>query len=102
MRPVAKNLITYYPMPTTSGLANNFVTVAPAPTASDEWSIRLDHNFTDNVQTFVRWSNKNEYKVGNPAFYGANDPGGPGVRQPNDRLDGATGFTWVLNSTTVL
>ncbi len=99
---VAQNLLTYYPMPTNSGLVNNFVASAPAPAASDEWSLRIDHNFTDNVQTFARWSNKNEYKVGNPAFYGANDPGGPGLRQPNDREDGATGLTWVLNPTTVL
>jgi len=102
MSAVAKNLISYYPSPTNGGLANNFVAVAPAPTASDEWSLRIDHNFTDNVQSFARWSNKNEYKVGNPAFYGANDPGGPGLRQPNDRLDGAAGFSWVMTPTTVL
>jgi Carboxypeptidase regulatory-like domain len=102
MSAVARNLLTYYPKATTSGLANNFVTTAAAPTASDEWSLRVDHNFTDNVQSFARWSNKNEYKVGNPAFYGDNDPGGPGLRQPNDRLDGAAGFTWVINPTTVL
>ncbi|HLH04244.1 MAG TPA: TonB-dependent receptor [Bryobacteraceae bacterium] len=102
MSAVARNMLSYYPAPTNSGLVNNFVTTAAAPTASDEWSIRLDHNFTDNVQSFARWSNKNEYKVGNPAFYGASDPGGPGLRQPNDRLDGATGLTWVINPTTVL
>jgi Carboxypeptidase regulatory-like domain/TonB dependent receptor len=102
MSAVARNLITYYPQPTTGGLANNFVTVAPAPTASDEYSGRLDHNFTDEVRSFFRFSEKNEYKVGNPAFYGADDPGGPGLRQPNDRLDGATGLTWVITPTTVL
>jgi hypothetical protein len=102
MSTVARNLLTYYPNPTTSGLANNFVTTAAAPTASDEWSLRVDHNFTDNVQSFVRWSQKNEYKVGNPAFYGASDPGGPYLRQPNNRLDGAAELTWVINPTTVL
>lgn len=102
MSTVAKNLISYYPMPTTGGLANNFVTTAAAPTSSDEWSVRLDHNFTDNVQAFARWSDKHEYKVGNPAFYGANDPGGPYLRQPNNRIDGATALTWVINPTTVL
>ena len=102
MSTVGKNLVSYYPQPTNSGLANNFVTFAPAPTQSNEWSLRLDHNFTDNVQMFARWSNKNEFKVGNPAFYGASDPGGPYLRQPNNREDGAAGFTWVLNPTTVL
>ena len=102
MSAVAKNMLAYYPHPTTSGLANNFVTAAAAPTSSNEWGLRLDHNFTDNVQTFVRWSEKYEYKVGNPAFYGADNPGGPGLRQPNDRLDGSVGLNWVLNPTTVL
>src|ERR1039457_5985622 len=102
MSAVAKNLLSYYPKPTNNGLANNFVAAAPAPTQSNEWSIRVDHNFTDNVQSFARFSNKNEFKVGNPAFYGASDPGGPYLRQPNNRLDGVTGFTWVINPTTVL
>ena len=102
MSAVAKNLLSYYPKPTNNGLANNFVAAAPAPTQSNEWSIRVDHNFTDNVQSFARFSNKNEFKVGNPAFYGASDPGGPYLRQPNNRLDGASGFTWVINPTTVL
>jgi hypothetical protein len=99
---VAKQLISYYPAPSNGDLANNFSSVAPAPTSSNEWSLRLDHNFTDNVRAFARWSNKNEYKVGNPAFYGANNPGGPYVEQPNNREDGATGLTWVLNPTTVV
>ena len=101
MSAVGKNLLSYYPKATNSGLANNFVTAASGPTRSNEWSLRLDHNFTNNVQSFVRWSNKTEYKVGTPAFYGAGDPGGPYLRQPNNRLDGAAGFTWVLTPTTV-
>jgi len=102
MSKVAKNLITYYPTPTNSGLANNFVASAAAPAGSNEGSIRLDHNFTDNIRSFARWSDKHEYKVGNPAYYGANDPGGPGLRQPNNRFDGALGLTYVINPTTVL
>ncbi len=102
MSAVARNMLAYYPAPTNSGLINNFATVAPAPTGSDEFAGRLDQNFTDNIRFFGRYSSKTEYKVGNPAFYGANDPGGPGLRQPNNRLDGAAGLTWVLNPTTVL
>ncbi len=102
MSSVGKNLLSYYPMPTNSGLANNFVASAAAPAGSNELSVRLDHNFTDKIQSFARWSDKHEYKVGNPAFYGANDPGGPGLQQPNNRFDGATGLTWVINPTTVL
>ena len=102
MSGVAQKLISYYPKPTNNGLANNFVAAAAAPSASDEWSIRLDHNFSDQVQSYFRWSNKSEYKVGNPAFYGSSDPGGPGLRQPNNRYDGSAGLTWVPNATTVV
>ena len=102
MSKVGQALLTYYPGATTSGLANNFLGAAAAPTASNEWSLRLDHNFADSVQTFVRWSNKTEYKVGNPAFYGANDAGGPYLKQPNNRFDGAAGLTWVVTPTTVV
>ncbi len=99
---VGQALLSYYPPPTTGGLANNFLGAAAAPAGSNELTVRLDHNFSNSVQTFVRWSNKTEFKVGNPAFYGANDPGGPYLKQPNNRFDGGAGLTWVLNPTTIL
>ncbi len=49
---------------------------------------------------FLRWSNKDESKVEEADYYG-NDPGGPGSMNPNNRLDGAAGATWVVNPTTV-
>lgn len=101
MSTVAQKMIAYYPKPTTSGLANNYVAAAAGPTQSNEWTVRGDHNFTDNVRFFGRWSDKHEFKVGNPAFYGANDPGGPYLKQPNNRWDAAAALTWVLNPTTI-
>ncbi len=98
--PVAAKLLAYYPNPTTGGLTNNFSASASAAATSDEYGIRLDHNFTDNLRMFLRWSNKNESKVEEANYYG-NDPGGPGSENPNNRLDGAGGLTWVLNPSTV-
>ena len=97
---VAAKLLAYYPNPTNSALTNNFSASASAAATSDEYGIRLDHNFTDNLRMFVRWSNKDESKVEEADYYG-NDPGGPGSMNPNNRLDGAGGATWVLNPTTV-
>jgi hypothetical protein len=100
MSKVATKLLTYYPAPTGSGLTNNFTASASAAASSDEYGIRLDHNVTDNLRIFVRWSNKNESKVEEADYYG-NDLGGPGSMNPNNRLDGAGGSTWVINPTTV-
>ena len=98
--PVAAKLLAYYPTPTNGALTNNFSASASAAATSDEYGIRLDHNFNDNLRIFLRWSNKDESKVEEANYYG-NDPGGPGSMNPNNRLDGAVGVTWVLSSTTV-
>ena len=97
---VGVKLLAYYPAPTNSALTNNFSASASAAATSDEYGIRFDHNFTDNLRIFLRWSNKDESKVEEADYYG-NDPGGPGSMNPNNRLDGAGGVTWVINPTTV-
>jgi Carboxypeptidase regulatory-like domain len=98
---VAAKLIAFYPSPTNSALTNNFSASASAAATSDEYGIRIDHNLTDSVRLFGRWSYKWESKVEEANYYG-NDPGGPGSMNPNNRLDGAAGLTWVLSPTTVL
>ncbi len=98
---VGSKLLTYYPSPTNTALTNNFSASASAAASSDEYGIRLDHNVNDNVRLFARWSNKAESKVEEAPYYGASDAGGPGSTNPNNRLDGAAGATWVINSKTV-
>jgi hypothetical protein len=98
---VAAKLLAYYPAPTNSALTNNFSASASASATSDEYGIRLDHNVTDNLRLFARWSNKAESKTEEAPYYGASNPAGPGSSNPNNRLDGAAGLTWVFNPTTV-
>ncbi|HXN46912.1 MAG TPA: carboxypeptidase-like regulatory domain-containing protein [Bryobacteraceae bacterium] len=98
---VGAKLVGYYPAPTNSALLNNFSASASAAATSDEYGIRIDHNFSDSVRFFGRWSRKLESKVEEADYYG-NDPGGPGSMNPNNRLDGAAGLTWVLSPTTIL
>ncbi len=98
---VGAKLVGYYPAPTNSALLNNFSASASAAATSDEYGIRIDHNFSDSVRFFGRWSRKLESKVEEANYYG-NDPGGPGSMNPNNRLDGAAGLTWVLSPTTIL
>src|ERR1039458_8114042 len=64
-------------------------------------SVRRSFNVTDNLRIFARWSNKAESKTEEAPYYGASNPAGPGSSNPNNRLDGAAGLTWVFNPTTV-
>jgi hypothetical protein len=101
MDTIAKSIATgnFWPSPTSNGLINNFTGAASAPSHSDEYSVRIDHNFTDNDRFNARWSQKYESKVNFPTYYGASDPGGPGVTAPNNRYSINAGYTHVFNPT---
>jgi hypothetical protein len=58
--PVARQLLNRYPLPTSTGAANNFRRVANEGTNQDQFDIRLDHRFSDNDQLFGRFSFFNE------------------------------------------
>jgi hypothetical protein len=57
--PVAKNLLTYYPMPDTQGSpytnANNFISDAPLRVGQNEGSARIDQNVNDHYHFFGRF-----------------------------------------------
>jgi hypothetical protein len=50
--PVGTKLISYYPAATSPGLSNNLTVTGNAPAASDEYSLRLDHNINDASRYF--------------------------------------------------
>jgi hypothetical protein len=54
--PVALQLLNRYPLPTSSGTANNYRRVANEPDDQDQYDIRIDHRFSDNNQLFGRFS----------------------------------------------
>jgi hypothetical protein len=101
MDTIAKGIATgnYWPTPTNNNLINNFTNAAAAQATSNEYSIRLDHNFTDNDRFNARWSQKYESKINSPTYYGASDPGGPGVTAPNNRYSINAGYTHVFDPT---
>jgi hypothetical protein len=94
--------MSYYPTATGSGTSSNFFGSASAPTTSNEYIIRGDHNLTDATRIYVRWASKHEQKTNSPTYYGAKDPGGPGNIRPNNRYSIATGFSHIFNSTTAV
>ncbi len=102
INPVGAKLITYYPAPTNSALENNFFGSASAPDTSDEILVRVDQNITDSTRMYFRYANKHEQKTNSPAYYGANDPGGPGNIRPNNRYSLVTGFSHIFTPTTAM
>jgi hypothetical protein len=99
---VGANLIKYYPTATNSATSNNFFGSASAPTTSDEYLIRGDHNISDATRIYMRWASKHEQKTNSPSYYGADDPGGPGNIRPNNRYSIVAGFSHIFNATTAM
>ncbi len=54
--PVTAKLINAYPVPQTSGLANNYVAQLQQTQDWNQGDARLDHQFTPNDNFFARWS----------------------------------------------
>ena len=57
MDPVARSLLDHYPLPTSSGTANNYRRTANEVDNQDQWDARVDHKFSSNRdQVFGRLS----------------------------------------------
>src|SRR5579863_9835426 len=102
--PLANQFATgnYWPAPQNPGGGFNFNTTVTAPTTSNEWGFRIDHNFNANNRMYGQFSNKHEGKVQTGAFYGPNDVAGPYVFDPNNRMFGVLGYSHVFSPTFIL
>ena len=96
--PVGLNLIGFYPQPLHPTLLNNWAATGVGANPSNEYTARIDHNFTDQTRIYGRFSDKHESKQILPPFYGANDAGGPGQIDPNNRWNVALGVTHSFTS----
>jgi hypothetical protein len=87
--------------PTTAGTATgtNFIATGAAAEHSNEYSGRLDYNIDDNNRLYVRWSQKFQTKTNTPEFFGASDPGGPGLLNPNNRYSFNLGLNHIFSPT---
>jgi hypothetical protein len=92
----------YWPAPTNSGLVNNYFASVAASAQSDEYSIRVDHNFTDASRMYARYSHKSEQKTNSPNFFGDSDPAGPGVYNPNNRWSAGVGYSHIFSQSLIL
>jgi Carboxypeptidase regulatory-like domain/TonB dependent receptor len=101
MDSIAKSIAggNYWPTAKTSALFNNFTAASSAAAHSNEYSVRIDYNLSDNNRLWGRWSQKYEQKINFPTYYGASDPGGPGVVAPNNRYSANVGYSHVFSPT---
>ncbi len=96
--PVGSKLLSYYPCPDCTGTGNNYVVSGAAPATSNEYSIRVDQNFTALTTGYFRYSYKKEEKTGAAAVWGT-DPAGQGNQRPNNRWGMWAGLTHIFNPT---
>jgi len=99
INPIGKTLINFYPTPLSGALTNNWSAIGLLADYSDEFSGRIDHNFSDKTRLYGRFSHKKEYKDEEAAFFGADNPAGPGQRNPNNRWNVAVGVSQVFTPT---
>jgi hypothetical protein len=91
---------TYWPTPKTANpVGANYSATAAAPEHSNEYSGRVDYNINDNNRIYGRWSQKYQTKTNTPDFFGASDPAGPGLLNPNNRYSSNLGINHIFDPT---
>ena len=99
INPIGQALVNFYPQPINTQLTGNWTAAGLGGNNSDEWSGRVDHNFSDNTRLYGRYSYKREFKDVSPAYFGSDNPAGPGQRNPNNRWSVALGLSQVFSPT---
>ena len=99
INPIGQALVNFYPTPLTNALSNNWSATGLQADYSDEYSGRIDHNFSDRTRLYGRYSYKKEYKDEEATFFGATNPAGPGQRNPNNRWNIGVGLSEVFTPT---
>jgi hypothetical protein len=85
---VAANLLSYYPLPTSSAQGNNYRRIENEPDNQDQFDIRLDHRFSSRDQVFGRYSYFKDFTSPVTAFAdgGGNVATGSLATGPQDTL----------------
>ena len=96
---IGQTLVNFYPTPNSTALSNNWSATGLQADYSDEFSGRIDHNFSESTRLYGRFSHKKAYKDEEAPFFGASNPAGPGQRNPNNRWNLAAGVSHVFSPT---
>jgi trimeric autotransporter adhesin len=106
LNPTSLNLMSLYPLPNITPVnadgTSNYFTNATTYTHTDQWIVKLDHNFSDTQKGFFRWTTDwtlsnppNIYAASNPA---ANNNGPTTQYNPSFTL----GYDWTISPRDVL
>ncbi|MBS1824383.1 MAG: TonB-dependent receptor [Acidobacteria bacterium] len=105
--PIAQKMLAYYPQPNVQGDLytnfNNFISNAGRLIDSDQFSAKIDHQFSDKWRTFGRIA-RNKTSLTQPDYFGnvATSGNGSVGTTPFTQHTAALDNTVILNSTTVL
>ncbi|MBK7927704.1 MAG: TonB-dependent receptor [Bryobacterales bacterium] len=105
--PIAQKLIAYYPQPNVQGDPftnfNNFISNAGRAIDSDQFSVKVDHNFSETWRTFGRFA-RNKTTLAQPDYFNNVATSGTGAvgTTPFTQHTAALDNTFVLSPTTLL
>jgi hypothetical protein len=101
----AVKMLPFFPSPNRAGDPvtgqQNYVGAMGLPLDGDQYTVRVDHNITQDQRLFARWSQKRQLVQSVGAFFGANDAGGMGTAEHDPRFDAGFGYTNVLTPSLV-
>jgi hypothetical protein len=60
---VGQNLVSYYPAPQTSGLANNYIFAYSYPILDTTMTFRIDQNITEKSKAYFTYSSRNNVRL---------------------------------------
>ena len=80
----------FFPAPNLPGLQNNWVTNVPFSYNADNYTARVDHNFTELTKVFGE-TNISRYATQNPTYYP--EPIGAGLSANDDNYTGTVSYT---------
>ncbi|MBI3681931.1 MAG: carboxypeptidase regulatory-like domain-containing protein [Acidobacteria bacterium] len=92
--PVVRPIIDQYPFPNVTGREyqpNNYFFAPSDRDTSNQYDVRVDHNFSDRDRTFYRWSIRRDDKLQNGVLPASAFGGGLGqtVDLPSDNITGS-------------
>lgn len=95
--PVAASLLKFYPVPTASGITNNYSYSQGTVSTENQVNFRVDHNFSPNQRTFVRGTRDIDNYHQNDIFNQANGPNA--IDQALRAYLFGIGHTWTISPT---
>ena len=97
--PVAAGLLKLYPVPTITGIYNNYARNAYSRGDANQFDARIDHHMSDRNQVFARLSYLNNPHLQSGPFPGVADGGG--YTQTATALNGVLSETHVISTTLI-